>query len=94
MDEATPIRRLTRRDAPRRSSAIVFGTVEDREAVGQFLADRMLVPGAATQDEFTSFVEAELNAMTPQDRIWVEIEMASQTRIGHSFDFDASPWRR
>lgn len=94
MDEPTPIRRLTRRDAPKRSSAVVFGRTEDREAVGQFLADRMLVPGARDEAEFSQFVEAELNAMTPQDRVWIEIEMASQTRIGHSFDFDASPWRR
>lgn len=94
MDEAAPIRRLTRRDAPARSSAVVFGTKEDRDEIGSFLAERMLVPGAVDEADFSRYVEAELNAMTAQDRVWAEIEMASQTRIGHSFDFDASPWRR
>lgn len=93
MQEAPSIRSLSRQRAPRRTSVDVFGLPEVRKEIGEFLAQRMLVPGA-TDDTFGSFVEAELDAMNGQDRVWIEIEMASAARIGHSFDFDSSPWRR
>ena len=93
-DEAPRIRSLSRRRAPRVSSAVVFGTPEDREAAGEYLAQRMLLPGSNSEEEFSQAVDAELNAMSPSDRVWLEIEMAQSARIGHSFDYDASPWRR
>lgn len=92
MDEAPQIRSLSRERAPSRSSADVFGLPEVRQEIGEFLAERMLVPGA-TDENFGSFVEAELNAMNNQDRVWIEIEMTSQARIAHSYEFDSSPWR-
>ena len=72
----------------------MFGTPEAREAAGKYLASRMLVPGAESAEAFSAAVDDELNAMSQRDRVWLEIEMTSGVEVRHSFDFDASPWRR
>lgn len=67
---------------------------EGRQRAGQYLAGRMMLPGAMSSAAFSRHVSRELDAMTPRERIFLEIEMAERAEAAHSYEYDPSGWSR
>ena len=71
--------------APR---AIGNAATAERYRLGEFLDAALMRPLWFDGERQQARVESALDAMTPAERVYIEIEMQSRAKTFHSFDYD------
>lgn len=72
--------------APR---AVGKAATEERYRLGEYLDAVLQVPLGSNDSQRQQRVEQSLDTMTRAERVYLEIEMQSRSRVLHSFDYDA-----
>ena len=80
---------------PRRSNGAPQGPSraahDARINLEEFLDANLQRPLTLSNAERTKQLEQALDTMTPSERVWLEIEMQSQTQATYSVNYDALP---